>query len=229
MKPNLMVFTAICTAILMLTPVASATDTPPMPERFYGTVTANGAAAPDGTIISVWIDNTELISQATMGGKYGYVPPASEEFNIYGSEGATIVFKINGVEAGTDILSSSDITQKDLSATGVVISTPTPAPGASDPADTSGTSNPSGGGGSASLDATPKPPPTVAMTEGDVQLAPPTSAAPPGESGEAAKDPETIPTTNQGGTKPSSSIPGFAGVTAIFMLLAVIYGLRRNG
>ena len=228
MKPNLMVFTAICTAILMLTPVASATDRPPMPERFYGTVTVNGAAAPDGTIVSAWIDNTEIISQATMGGKYGYVPPASEEFNIYGSEGATIVFKINGVEAGTDILSSSDITQKDLSATGVGVPTSTPTPETLNPSGGGG-SNPSGGGGSAYPDATPKPSPTVAMTEGDVQLAPPTSASPHGESGEAAKEPETIPTANQGGKNPSSSIPGFAGVTAVFMLMAVIYGLRRNG
>jgi hypothetical protein len=221
MKTNLMVFTSICTAILMLTPVASATD--PLlqgPERFYGTVTVNGTAVSDGTIVSAWIDNTEIISQATIGGKYGYIPPEPEEFQVYGSEGATIVFKINGVEAGTDILSSSDITQKDLSATGVVTSTPTPAPE---------TSNPSGGGGFASPDATPKPSPTVATTEGNMQLAPPTSAAPPGESGEAAKEPETIPTANQGGTNPSSSIPGFAGVTALFMLLAVIYGSRRNG
>ena len=221
MKPNLIVFTAICTAILMLTPVASATDTPPMPERFYGTVTVNGAAAPDGTILSAWIDNTEIISQATIGGKYGHVPPASEEFNIYGSEGATIVFKINGVEAGTDILSSGDITQKDLSATGVGMPTSTPTPETSNPY--------SGGGGSASPDATPKPSPTVATTEGDVQLVQPTGAAPPIESGEAAKEPETIPTTDQGDKKPSSSIPGFAGVTAVFMLLAVIYGLRRHG
>lgn len=224
MKPNLVVFTAICTAILMLTPVASATDTLPlMPERFYGTVTVNGATAPDGTIVSAWIDNTELISQATIDGKYGYVPPALEEFNVDGSVGDNIVFKIYGVEAGTDILSSGDITQKDLSATGVGIPTSTPVP------ETSETSNPSGGGGFASPDATPKPSPTVAMTEDDVQLAQPTGASPPEESGETAKEPETIPTANQGGKKPSSSIPGFAGVTAVFMLLAVIYGWRGHG
>ena len=222
MKPNLIVFTAICTAILMLTPVASATDVPGMPEVFRGTVTVNGESAPDGTIVSAWIGSVEKASQTTKDGKYGY----DTIFQVDGS--GTITFKIYDTVAGTDTLDAGDATELDLSATGVVIPTSTPAPKTSDPSETSETSNPSGGGGFASPDATPKPSPTVAMTKGDVQLAQPASASPHEESGEAAKEPETIPTADQGGEKPSSSIPGFAGVTAVFMLL-VIFRRKRNG
>ena len=101
---------------ISLTAVAQE-DWPKAPERFYGNVTINGRPAPDGTLVSAWINGVEKISQATIDGKYGYVPPATEEFQVSGSAGDIIIFKIYDVIVGNDTLNNGGITRKDLSLT----------------------------------------------------------------------------------------------------------------
>ena len=86
-------------------------------------MTINGTAAINGTLVSAWISSVQKISQATIDGKYGYVPPASEEFNVYGTHGDTITFKIYDAVVGTDILTNGDITEKNLSLTDVAAPT----------------------------------------------------------------------------------------------------------
>lgn len=200
MKPNLTVFTAICIAMLILTPGTSADGPPPIPESFTGTVTVNGEPAPDGTVVLAFSDGDEIANAATVNGEY--------DIEVPGSAGATITFKIYDTVAATATWNSGEFTELDLSAEGVV------------------TSKFSGGSDdSAAPSTTSTPTPTVAIT-GDISPEQPTSAPPPEGSGASAESPEVAP-VDQGGVKPLSSIPGFAGVTAVFMLL-MLFRLRRN-
>jgi hypothetical protein len=201
MKPNLTVFTAICIVMIMLTPGTSADGPPPIPASFTGTVTVNGEPAQDGTVVSAFIDGAEIANAETVNGEYGIGVP--------GSASATITFKIYDTVAATATWSSGEFMELDLSAEGVV------------------TSKSSGGSGdSAAPSTTSTPTPTVAITEGDISPEQPTSAPLPEGSGASAESPEVAP-VDQGGEKPLSSIPGFAGVTAVFMLLMLSW-LRRS-
>ena len=50
----------------------AADGPPPPPHQFYGTVTLNGAAAPDGTLVSAEVNGVEAKTGSTREGKYGY-------------------------------------------------------------------------------------------------------------------------------------------------------------
>ena len=74
---------------------------PTQSHQFYGSVTINGASAPDGTTVSAKINGVEVASTTTVGGKYGLfeVPdtdPASRS-------GLTINFFVNDVDTGKTI------------------------------------------------------------------------------------------------------------------------------
>ena len=187
--------------MLMLTPSTSADGPPPIPASFTGTVTVNGEPAPDGTAVFAFIDGDEIVNAATVNGEY--------DIEVSGSAGATITFKIYDTVAATATWNSGEFTELDLSEEGVVMS------------ESSGSS-----GDSAAPSTTSTPTPTVTITEGDIQPEQPTSVPPPEGSGASAESPEVAP-VDQGGEKPLSSIPGFAGVTAVFMLLMLSW-LRRN-
>jgi hypothetical protein len=77
-----------------------------MPASFYGTVTVNGADAPEGTPVSAWIDGVRYATTDafTFDGRSMYaldVPaddPATPELDG-GRPGDTIVFHIGGLKA----------------------------------------------------------------------------------------------------------------------------------
>src|SRR3972149_7262144 len=80
---------------------------PGVSHNVYGTVTINGAAAPDGTIVSARITGTEIISKSTVGGSYGQND--APRFNMPDSEslprsGQTVNFFVNGVNSGSTII-----------------------------------------------------------------------------------------------------------------------------
>ena len=203
MNYNLTFFTAICTVMLMLTPGTSAVGGPPsIPASFAGTVTVNGEPAPDGIVVSAFIDGDEVANAATANGKY--------DLGVPGSAGATITFKIYNAVATTATWNSGEFTELGLSAEGVVVPKST-----------------GDSGDSAAPGTTSTPTPTVTITEGDISTEQPTSTPAPKESGASAESSEAAPTVDQGGEKPTSSIPGFAGVTAVFMLL-MLFWRRRN-
>lgn len=144
-KTDFKIFAIILIAIAIYANVALAVPT--WPHIFYGSVTWNGQAAPDGTTITVKINGAEVVSTTTSGGKYGfplfsfYVPDTDPPSRT----GKTISFFVNGVDTGKTAafcngcfnLCGSDptncTTTFDLSASG---GTSPPAPG--------------GGGGSSS-------------------------------------------------------------------------------
>ncbi|KXS43577.1 MAG: hypothetical protein AWU58_1288 [Methanohalophilus sp. T328-1] len=147
----------LCTCMLLAVSMAAADDAPQAPERFYGEVTVAGESAADGTVVSAWIDGSEVFSQETINGKYGYVPPASEEFQVDGAEDATITFKVGGTEAATDTLDPQSITELDLSVDSVSSGgddgeeeDPAPGGGSSGSNDNDNDDSSGGGGGGGS-------------------------------------------------------------------------------
>ena len=101
-----------------LTPVPTATPLPPptatpepppsplpardnseLPHVFVGSVTIGGVAAPDGTEITVWLEefNAPIGAAITSGGNYTMLA------NQHGSRsfgGRTLIFKVSGQESG---------------------------------------------------------------------------------------------------------------------------------
>ena len=53
------------------TAAAQQMEPPALPHQFYGTVTINGASAPDGTWVSAEVDGVEAKTGTTREGKYG--------------------------------------------------------------------------------------------------------------------------------------------------------------
>ena len=69
-----------------------------IPHIFTGSVTIDGAPAPDGTVVAAWLEDfTEPLAEISVSnGRYGFNVPQ------YGSRplaGRTITFKIGGLDA----------------------------------------------------------------------------------------------------------------------------------
>ena len=98
------------------TPVPTATTLPtatpipplaPLPERdnsepphvFAGSVTINGAPAPNGTEVTVWLEefNAPLGAGTSSGGDYSVL---ANQHGAQSFEGRTLIFKVNGQDSG---------------------------------------------------------------------------------------------------------------------------------
>ena len=98
------------------TPVPTATTLPtatpipplaPLPERdnseiphvFVGSVTINGAPAPNGTEVTVWLEefNAPLGAGTSSGGDYSVL---ANQHGARSFEGRTLIFKVNGQDSG---------------------------------------------------------------------------------------------------------------------------------
>jgi len=105
--------------------VALADALSPGPQ-YYGTVTIDAAAAPDGSLVEAKINGIVMISQTTVAGKYGYsaqfmVPqddPDTEGVKDGGVEGDNVDFYVNGIYAATTPFVPGDTTEIDLAITG---------------------------------------------------------------------------------------------------------------
>ena len=98
------------------TAAAQQMDPPALPHQFYGTVTVNGVAAPDGTRVSAEVNGVEAKTGTTREGKYGY--DTGDLFRVDGAAGDEVVFKVNGVVAEeTGVFKSGGSTELNLSAT----------------------------------------------------------------------------------------------------------------
>jgi len=192
-------------------PIASADDVPLIPDRFYGSVTVNGETAPDGTIVSAWVNDVEIMRQATIDGKYGYVPPASDEFQVSGEDGIEITFKIYDTVAEIVILDIGDDPRLDISATGVTI----PSDGSDDSSSSRSSSS------SSSSRSRPIVTPTEEANETVIVIATETTIDTPTEVVIATETEIATPTETE-----SSGLPITVGtlVTAV----GIAYLVRRN-
>ena len=98
------------------TAAAQQMDPPGLPHQFYGTVTIDRAAAPDGTRVTAEVNGVEAKAGSTSAGKYGY--DTGGLFRVDGAAGNEVVFKVNGVVAEeTGVFKSGGSTELNLSAT----------------------------------------------------------------------------------------------------------------
>ncbi|MBU0846438.1 hypothetical protein KKH23_04560 [Patescibacteria group bacterium] len=110
----------------MVLPIVFVGAVPQMPHQFYGTVTIDGAAAPDGVLVEAKIDGETYLSTDTLGGQYGYAPlfkVPTDDPDIVGVEGGvngdTVEFYVGGVLATpTYIFETGGTTNLPLVATG---------------------------------------------------------------------------------------------------------------
>jgi|GEM_PF-2021700 len=101
MKTKNMAFFAVLTTVLFSGIVSAIT--PGLPNQIFGTVSINGAPAPDGTIVSARINGVEVKNIPTTNGKYGYAPGIFyvDDFD-HNREGSIINFFVNGVDTGAN-------------------------------------------------------------------------------------------------------------------------------
>ncbi len=93
--------------IAFLLVVSSVFAIPGVPHHVDGTVTINGAPAPDGTVVSARISGTEVVSNTILGGYYGR--DGAPIFKIPDTDppsraGQTVNFFVNGVDSGSTII-----------------------------------------------------------------------------------------------------------------------------
>ena len=142
------------TGAIALSAVAFAQAPPNPPSRFAGSVTVNGAPAASGVSIQAKVGATNCGSAAVFieAGQARYVVdvPAADGANAgCGTDGATVSFFVNGVQAGqTGQWANYKLTELNLTVGGAA-ATPTAAPS-----------------GTAVATSTPKPPTTGSGTEG---------------------------------------------------------------
>jgi uncharacterized repeat protein (TIGR02543 family) len=76
---------------------AYATEPPPeMPHQFYGTVSFDGAPVEEGTLVEAFVNDVKQAETTVDGeGRYGYNPI----FRVSGTAGATVTFRVGGIEA----------------------------------------------------------------------------------------------------------------------------------
>jgi len=78
---------------------AYATEPPPMPHQFYGTVSLEGAPVQQGTLVEAFVaDVKQAETTVDADGRYGYNPI----FRVPGTAGDTVTFHVGGVEADED-------------------------------------------------------------------------------------------------------------------------------
>ena len=109
-------------ALLLLTALPLAALAQPNPPHFFaGTVTINGAAAPDGTTVAALIGGQEVASTAVKGGRYSLKVP--------GSAGQAIAFTVGEWSAEESAnFEQGQRTPLNLTASGRPAATPPPGP-----------------------------------------------------------------------------------------------------
>ena len=131
---------AIILIVSILLP-APAAAVPQPPHVFRGAVTVGGATAANGLTVTAAIAGTSFSytpSAQTSGGRYGdnlqFKVPADDPDTSTkegGVNGDTIIFYVEGVEAGTHTFTIGDVTQLNLSISAVPVTPPSAgAPGA---------------------------------------------------------------------------------------------------
>ncbi|MFH1471579.1 MAG: hypothetical protein ABIF85_01650 [Nanoarchaeota archaeon] len=157
MKSKLLVLVIAIFAIVAASSISFAIGFG-LPNQFWGTVTINGAPAPEGTSITAKINGVLSGSATTSGGSYNLIVDNPTDNNI-GNLGDTVLIYVNGVQAGSDFFVEGGSTQVDLA---ITVLTPSSNP--------SGGSGSGGGGGGSSGRSAP-------ASTNNVQTTPPVNNA----------------------------------------------------
>ncbi|MFA7191215.1 MAG: hypothetical protein WC086_02705, partial [Dehalococcoidales bacterium] len=105
-------YTFLVFMLVLIMPTITVLGVPPIAQTFYGSVTLDGAPAPDGTAVSATM-NGRTFSVTSSGGQYSYLTIQT----IDGDQaGDTITFTVAGYSAGSTTLNPGGVTQRNLSA-----------------------------------------------------------------------------------------------------------------
>jgi len=105
-------YTFLVFMLVLIMPTITVLGVPPTAQTFYGSVTLDGAPAPDGTVVAATM-NGRTFSVTSSGGQYSYLTIQT----IDGDQaGDTIAFTVAGYSAGSTTLSPGGVTQRNLSA-----------------------------------------------------------------------------------------------------------------
>ena len=112
------IFMAVAMIVLALVPSMGSAQGLAMPCRFHGTVTADGAAVADGTVITATIDGDEYTTTTpAVYGASSYALTISPAEGVTYAEGSTITFMIGDHSAAeTGVWESGGNSEQDLSA-----------------------------------------------------------------------------------------------------------------
>lgn len=93
--------TVVAGSLLLGASGAFAQSPPSPPSRFVGTVTLNGATAPDGTVVTAQVNGNACGSGNVSGGNYKIDVPAADPAATVqcGKDGDTVTFFVNGAQA----------------------------------------------------------------------------------------------------------------------------------
>jgi PGF-pre-PGF domain-containing protein/PGF-CTERM protein len=122
-----------------------------VPASYYGDVTIDGEPAPEGTEVVAEVDDEERGSiEVTTAGEYGGPGLNDEKLEVEASEGAEVVFVVDGVAAEETVeWQSGDLQQVDLTVEGSADESGSDNDGNDGNTGTGGTTTPSGGNGGA--------------------------------------------------------------------------------
>ena len=100
-KFSILASLAVIALLLAIPAVVLAQAQPPRPAVFAGIVSLDGAAAPDGTTVSAWIDGEEVASTTSAGGTYGLTIAQPPGGAFAGKEVIFMVGSSESLERGT--------------------------------------------------------------------------------------------------------------------------------
>ncbi|MEM2963761.1 MAG: hypothetical protein QXN01_04680, partial [Candidatus Anstonellales archaeon] len=94
MKDKFLGFSVV-SIFFVLSVIAAAQPINYFPQQFYGTVTINGAPAPDGVLVSAKFEGKDVGGTLTSGGRYNLIIAMKQE-----DEGQSLSFYVQNVNTG---------------------------------------------------------------------------------------------------------------------------------
>ncbi len=147
-KFSILASLAVIALLLAIPAVVLAQAQPPLPSVFGGTVTWDGAPAPDGTAVSAWIGGEQVALTTAAGGAYALMISQPPGGAFAGKEVVFMVAESEAPERGTWEPDGGD--EINLTAAPVLASSPVAGPaGPAGPAGKAGAPGPGGGPGPA--------------------------------------------------------------------------------
>ena len=147
-KFSILASLAVIALLLAIPAVVLAQAQPPLPSVFGGTVTWDGAPAPDGTAVSAWIDGEQVALTTAADGAYALMISQPPGGAFAGKEVVFMVAESEAPERGTWEPDGGD--EINLTAAPVLAPSPVAGPaGPAGPAGKAGAPGPGGGPGPA--------------------------------------------------------------------------------
>ena len=142
-KFSILASLAVIALLLAIPAVVLAQAQPPLPSVFGGTVTWDGAPAPDGTAVSAWIDGEQVALTAAADGAYALKISQPPGGAFVGKEVVVMVAESEASQTGTWEPDGGDV----INLTAAPVLPPKPGAGPAGPAGSAGKAGAPGPGG----------------------------------------------------------------------------------